>query len=89
MTDEIHQRKADHLDLCATDQVAFRGQTTLLEHVRFVHQSLPELALDDLDLSVELLGKPLRAPLVISAMTGGHERAQPVRTPPVQRVYRS
>jgi isopentenyl-diphosphate delta-isomerase len=78
MTDEIRQRKADHLDLCATDQVAFRGQTTLLEHVRLVHQSLPELALDDLDLSVELLGKPLRAPLVISAMTGGHERAQEV-----------
>ncbi|MEZ4324535.1 MAG: type 2 isopentenyl-diphosphate Delta-isomerase [Polyangiales bacterium] len=78
MTDEIRQRKADHLDLCATDQVAFRGRTTLLEQVRFVHQSLPELALDDLDLSVELLGKGLRAPLVISAMTGGHERAEEI-----------
>lgn len=78
MTDEIRQRKADHLDLCATDQVAFRGQTTLLGEVRLVHQSLPELALDDLDLSTELLGKTLRAPLVIAAMTGGHERAEDI-----------
>ncbi len=78
MTDDIHQRKADHLDLCATDQVAFRGQTTLLEEVRLIHQSLPELALDELDASAELLGKTLRAPLVIAAMTGGHERAQEV-----------
>ena len=71
MTDEIRQRKADHLDLCATDQVAFRGQTTLLSQVRLVHQSLPELSLDELDLSTELLGKVLRAPLVIAAMTSG------------------
>lgn len=75
MTADIHQRKADHLDLCATDAVQFRERTTLLEHVRLVHQSLPDLALDDLDLSVELLGKRLRAPLVIAGMTGGHERA--------------
>ena len=78
MTDEIRQRKADHLDLCATDQVAFRGQTTLLSQVRLVHQSLPELSLDELDLSTELLGKVLRAPLVIAAMTGGHERAEEI-----------
>ena len=57
MTHDISQRKADHLDLCATDQVAFRRQTTLLSEVRLVHQSLPELSLDDLDLRTELLGK--------------------------------
>lgn len=78
MTHDISQRKADHLDLCATDQVAFRRQTTLLSEVRLVHQSLPELSLDDLDLRTELLGKTLRAPLVIAAMTGGHERAEEI-----------
>lgn len=75
---DIKQRKADHLDLCATDAVAFRGQTTLLEEVRLVHQSLPDLDLDAIDLSVELLGKTLKAPIVIAAMTGGHERAAEV-----------
>ena len=75
MPDDIHQRKADHLDLCATDEVEFRDRTTLLECVRLVHQSLPELSLDQIDTSTRLFGKQLRAPLVIAAMTGGHERA--------------
>ncbi len=74
-THDIKQRKADHLDLCATDAVAFQRKTTLLEHVRLVHQSLPDIDLDAIDLSVELLGKTLKAPIVIAAMTGGHERA--------------
>lgn len=74
----IKQRKADHLDLCATDEVAFRGETTLLEEVRLVHQSLPDMALDEVDLSVRLLGKRLRAPIVIAAMTGGHSRAEEI-----------
>ncbi len=75
MPSDIEKRKADHLDLCATDAVAFRTRTTLLEHVRLMHQSLPDLALDEIDLSLELLGKRLRAPIVIAGMTGGTERA--------------
>ena len=75
---DIKQRKADHLDLCATDAVAFQQKTTLLEHVRLVHQSLPDIDLDAIDLSVELLGKTLKAPIVIAGMTGGHERAAEV-----------
>jgi isopentenyl-diphosphate delta-isomerase len=74
MTD-IRKRKADHLALCATDEVAFRGRTTLLECVELVHDSLPELAMSDLELGVSLFGKRLRAPLLIAAMTGGTEAA--------------
>jgi isopentenyl-diphosphate delta-isomerase len=75
---DIQQRKVDHLDLCATDDVAFRERTTLLEHVRLVHQSLPDLHQDDIDTRVELFGKTLRAPVVIAGMTGGTERAAEV-----------
>ena len=75
MSADIERRKADHLDLCATDEVAFRQRTTLLECVRLVHQSLPEASYDSIDTRVRLLGKELRAPLLIAAMTGGHERA--------------
>jgi len=75
MSADIKQRKADHLDLCATDEVSFRRRTTLLECVRLVHQSLPEVSFDAIDTRVRLLGKELRAPLLIAAMTGGHERA--------------
>lgn len=75
MSSDIGKRKQDHLDLCATDQVAFRDRTTLLEEVRLFHQSLPDLSMEDLDTRVHLLGKELRAPLVIAGMTGGTERA--------------
>ncbi|MBT8450673.1 MAG: type 2 isopentenyl-diphosphate Delta-isomerase [Deltaproteobacteria bacterium] len=75
MSADIEQRKADHLDLCATDEVAFRERTTLLECVRLVHQALPEHSFDSIDTRVRLLGKELRAPLLIAAMTGGHARA--------------
>ena len=75
---EISERKQDHLDLCATDEVAFRGRTTLLQHVQLMHQSLPELRLAEVDLSTRLLGKTLRAPILVAAMTGGTERAAEV-----------
>jgi isopentenyl-diphosphate delta-isomerase len=78
MSTDIGQRKRDHLDLCATGDVGFRGQTTLLECVRLVHDALPELALEDVDLSVTVLGKRLRAPIVIAAMTGGTGEAAEV-----------
>ena len=71
----IGSRKADHLALCATDEVAFRDKTTLLEQVRFIHDALPDLDADALDTSCMLLGKPLKAPLVIAAMTGGTDQA--------------
>lgn len=78
MTTDIGQRKRDHLDLCATGDVGFRDRTTLLECVRLVHDALPELSLDDLDTSVTVLGKRLRAPIVIAAMTGGTGEAADV-----------
>jgi isopentenyl-diphosphate Delta-isomerase len=71
----LSERKADHIELCATGDVGFHAKTTLLEHVSLVHDSLPELALDEIDLSVTILGKKLKAPLFISAMTGGTARA--------------
>lgn len=74
-----HQgRKADHLDLCATDQVAFRAKTTLLEDVELVHDALPELALDEVCLDTVVAGANLRAPIVIAAMTGGIAQAERV-----------
>jgi len=71
----IGKRKADHIDLAATGDVGFERTTTLFESVKLVHQSLPELALADVDMSLTLFGKRLRAPLVIASMTGGTDRA--------------
>jgi isopentenyl-diphosphate delta-isomerase len=79
MTDaDIRQRKVDHIELCARQDVEFRGKTTLLEQVQLIHQSLPELSVSALDKSTTLFGKRLRAPLVITGMTGGAERARQI-----------
>ena len=71
---DISQRKADHLQVAASGEADFRV-TTMLEHVHLVHQSLPELATDGVDLRTTLLGWELQAPLIISGMTGGTEEA--------------
>ncbi|HZU83511.1 MAG TPA: type 2 isopentenyl-diphosphate Delta-isomerase [Polyangiaceae bacterium] len=71
----IGQRKDDHLALCAEQDVAFRSVSTLLECVRLVHDALPDMALGDVDTSTTLLGKRLRAPLVVASMTGGSDEA--------------
>lgn len=68
---EIIRRKQSHFDLCAQQDVEFKQKTTWLEHVELVHQPLTETLLDELDLRVEVVGKTLAAPLIITGMTGG------------------
>lgn len=75
MSTSTSLRKADHLELCARGDVGFRGKTTLLDEVHLVHDALPDLAWDDVELGCTLFGKRLRAPIVIAAMTGGTDEA--------------
>jgi isopentenyl-diphosphate delta-isomerase len=70
---EIVNRKLSHFDLCAHQDVEFRDKTTLLEDVELIHQPLVETSLDEIDLSVTVLGKRLNYPLIITGMTGGAE----------------
>ena len=73
--DRTIKRKSEHLDIVLSRDVSNREVTTGLEHVRFEHVALPELDLDDIDLSTEFLGRRLAAPFLISSMTGGPEAA--------------
>jgi isopentenyl-diphosphate Delta-isomerase len=71
----IKRRKADHIALCASGEVEFRDKGTLFDEVQLVHDALPDRHFDEVDLTTSLLGKKLRAPVVISGMTGGTEEA--------------
>jgi len=71
---DVERRKTEHLDLCASHHVEACA-STLLEDVHLLHEALPELSADEVDPSTELLGRQLRAPVLISGMTGGTDRA--------------
>ena len=73
----IAKRKADHLEVAASGRADF-AKSTLLEHVHLVHQALPELSVDAIDLTTPFVGKTLCAPLVITGMTGGTPEATAV-----------
>lgn len=69
------RRKADHLRISLEEDVQFEGLTTGFERYQFIHQALPEMGFKEVDLSLNLFGKRLEAPLIISSMTGGIEPA--------------
>jgi isopentenyl-diphosphate delta-isomerase len=72
----LEQRKSEHLRINLEKDVSFPRLTTGLEHYHFVHNALPDLSLDSVDLSHTFLGKKLTLPLLISSMTGGTAEAQ-------------
>ncbi len=79
MRDEATARRKDaHLDLCAAGEVEPVQNSPLFECVHLVHCALPELSVEEVDLRVPFLGKNLSAPLMVTGMTGGTERAQKV-----------
>jgi len=69
-------RKQDHVELVVSQQVSHRSVSAGFEHLRFVHNAIPEIALSDVDTSTEFLGKHLDVPILISSMTGGYKDAE-------------
>ena len=70
----IDQRKSDHIKINLEKDVR-SALTTGLENYHFTHEALPELDLNRIDTTLELFGKKLAAPILISSMTGGTEEA--------------
>jgi len=71
---QTSSRKSDHIRINLEEDVK-SGLSSGLEGYHFVHQALPELNLEDIDLSCEVFKRKLRAPILISSMTGGTEEA--------------
>lgn len=77
MTD-IGRRKEAHLDIVLGGVASARSMSTGFELLCFEHNALPELDYDKIDLGARFLGRRLAAPLLISSMTGGPERARAI-----------
>ncbi len=64
-------RKIDHVNIVINEDVNAKGITTGFGRYHFEHDALPELDMRSIDLSTTFLGKKLKAPFLISSMTGG------------------
>ena len=73
--DPVEARKAEHLQVTASRDVNTRVGAGWAD-IQLLHEALPEVDLESVDLAVDFLGKRLKAPLVISGMTGGHAMAR-------------
>ncbi|HKU48698.1 MAG TPA: type 2 isopentenyl-diphosphate Delta-isomerase [Nitrososphaera sp.] len=71
----IKQRKKDGIDIPLKNNVQAKSNSTYLEHVRLIHNALPELDYEEIDTSTEFLGHRFSAPLIIDSMTGGTDEA--------------
>lgn len=69
------KRKGEHIRICLQEEVNGVGIRTGFHEYRFKHNALPELSFEHIRLDTEWLGQPLRAPLLVSSMTGGTDEA--------------
>jgi isopentenyl-diphosphate delta-isomerase len=71
--EDLRDRKAEHIRLALEDRMQLGVNS--FDQYHFGHEALPEIDFDEVDTSVEFLGKRLAAPLLISSMTGGTDMA--------------
>jgi isopentenyl-diphosphate delta-isomerase len=69
--EQTASRKSEHVRIVLDQDVAAKGIYTGFAAYRLPHTALPELDLAEIDLATTFLGKPMRAPLLVSSMTGG------------------
>jgi len=72
---QVSSRKADHIKINLEQDVKSAVRTGL-ERYRFIHEAVPDLNLEDVDLTQEIFGKKVQAPILISSMTGGTPEAE-------------
>jgi isopentenyl-diphosphate delta-isomerase type 2 len=70
--EDLAGRKTRHLEICI-DEEQFLVETgkTRFDEVHLLHRSLPELNDEEVDTSIEFLGRKVAMPLFVSSMTGG------------------
>ncbi len=76
--DLTRSRKRDHLDIALESDISSHWTSNGFDDYEFVHQALPEMDLASVDTSINLFGRRLAAPLLISSMVGGIEEAAPI-----------
>ncbi|WP_028471427.1 type 2 isopentenyl-diphosphate Delta-isomerase [Neptunomonas japonica] len=80
MTDSTNDRKIEHIRAFDRDP-AIERNAHYFDRIHLLHRALPEIDLADVDSSVQMFGKTLSFPLLISSMTGGnHDLVRKINT---------
>jgi len=72
MNDQTNRRKRQHIEVIGRDQGVERNGR-FFDAIQLQHRAMPEINLNDVDPSIEVMGKRLSFPLLISSMTGGDD----------------
>lgn len=65
----MNKRKQDHIDISKTEDIA--SSYNYWDDVHFIHNALPEIDMDEIDITWEAFGTEMDAPVIIAGMTGG------------------
>lgn len=68
-------RKLQHIQQAVTLQKT-QFEQTLFAEIKLIHNCLPNLGIDDINLATQFLGKKIDYPLMINAITGGSADVQ-------------
>jgi isopentenyl-diphosphate delta-isomerase len=71
----IKKRKREGIEIPLQKNVQAKTTSTYLEYVRLIHNALPELDYDEIDISTTFLKRTFSAPIIIDSMTGGAPEA--------------
>lgn len=71
----IKQRKREGIEIPLNKDVQAKTTSTYLEYLKLIHNALPELDYDEIDISTTFLKRKFSAPLIIDSMTGGAPEA--------------
>ena len=71
---QIKGRKADHINISLKETI--EPEYDYWNDIRLMHEALPEVDLDEIDTSCNILGKDLKFPFIVTAITGGFEGAK-------------
>ncbi|MEM2944248.1 MAG: type 2 isopentenyl-diphosphate Delta-isomerase [Methanomassiliicoccales archaeon] len=72
----IEDRKADHIEVSLEEDVG--SQYNYWDDIKLVHNALPEINFDEIDTSIEFLGRKFSFPLIVTAITGGYSKASKI-----------
>ena len=73
---QTEERKREHVQISLKENVS--AHHNYWDDIHLFHNALPEINENEIDLSIQLFGKKLNAPLIISGMTGGYSEGKKI-----------